>query len=238
MKYFLILSVLFGVSCAHNPQEKFLMGNLYYQKAPEVKALSRQAYNSATDYLLKNVVRKKSKQCIVLDIDETVLDNSPYQGWLYKNQENYRSKTWEKLVMLEKAKALPGSLEFIKLAMKKGVRVLYVTNRKQHLVEATLNNLSHLGLKVNPQDIIGRTTTSSKVERRKDLSKGCEVAMLIGDSLADFDPVFEGSYDLRHQGVESFSKEWGRKFIILPNPMYGDWLKGAGSQKLQSFDEL
>ncbi len=218
-----------------NPQEKFLMGNRYYQNSPEVKALYYQAYNMATHHLLNKVIKKKGKQCIVLDIDETILDNSPYQGWLYKTSNNYSSKTWEEWVNLAKAKDLPGSLAFIKLALKNEVRVLFVTNRKQHLIPATLKNLKNLGLKINDKDIIGRTTTSSKVLRRKQLSKDCEIAMLIGDSLADFGEIFEGDYEGRVHSTHKSSAKWGTEFIILPNPMYGDWVKGAGSLPLRSY---
>lgn len=226
----------FLFSCAHNnPQEKFMMGNRYYQNAPEVKAMYYQAYNIAKSYLKENVLGKKKQQCIVLDIDETVLDNSPYQGWLYKTKNNYSSATWEEWVHEAKALALPGAVEFIKLAQKNKIRTLFITNRKQHLVSSTLKNLKLVGLEVEEKDIVGRTTTSSKEQRRKEMSRGCEIAMLIGDSLADFGEMFEGPHNLRVQATHKYAKNWGGKFIILPNPMYGDWVRGAGSLPLKSF---
>lgn len=213
------------------------MANLYYQKAPEVRALYYQGYNAAIDFLKKNARKKKrTDRCIVMDVDETILDNSPYQGWLFENKDTYSSKTWEAWVAKEAAEAVPGSLEFYQFARKHGYKIYLVTNRKAHLKDATLNNLRKAGFNVEAKDMIGRTNTSSKVERRNNMTKNCEVVLLAGDSLADFHEKFEGSVEEREKALHDFKDDWGRKFIVFPNPMYGDWTRKEASRPLDSFE--
>lgn len=239
--FLVVLLVQFGVSCGalektKNPQEKFIMANLFYQKAPEVKALYYQGYNAAIDYLKSHSKKSRAKnKCIVMDIDETILDNSPYQGWLFENKESYTSRTWEAWVAKESAKAVPGSLAFYKYALKKGYKIYLITNRKAHLMEATINNMRKAGFKVDPKDMIGRTNTSSKVERRNRLTKNCKLVLLAGDSLADFDERFEGSAEEREKALHQLADRWGRKYIIFPNPMYGDWTRKEAKNPLDSF---
>jgi 5'-nucleotidase (lipoprotein e(P4) family) len=116
-RLFILISVASIGSCSStnktNPQEKFKMATLYFQRAPEVKALYYQAYNGAKKYLDERLGQSKGKQCVVLDIDETVLDNSPYQGWLYQNNASYSSLTWENWVNKGIASAHPGVVDFI-----------------------------------------------------------------------------------------------------------------------------
>lgn len=184
LKFLIALPLV--VSCSalqRNPQEKFKMATSYFQNSPEVKALYYQAFNAAKDRL-KPI--RKGKGCVVLDVDETVLDNSPYQGWLYENKLSYTDKTWEQWVNKGTAKALPGALSFIKDAQKKKYRVYFITNRKKHLEDVTYKNLIDLGLKFPRRDLIGRDKTSSKVERRNQMTKGCQLTLLAGDSLGDF----------------------------------------------------
>lgn len=236
-----VLSLIFllgcsGVSSTNNPQYKFQMANLYYQKSPEVKALYYQGYNAAIDFLRKTSYKNKSKnKCVVMDVDETILDNSPYQGWLTENKQSYSSKTWEAWVALEKAKAVPGSLSFYQYAQKKGYKIYLITNRKAHLMDFTLNNLRAQGFKVDGKDMIGRTNTSSKVERRAEFTKKCQLVLLAGDSLADFHERFEGDISEREKALHDFKNDWGRKFIVFPNPMYGDWTRKEAKQVLDSF---
>lgn len=230
----LFFCILISGCAQTNPQKKFLMANLYYQKAPEVKALYYQGYNAATDYLKK---RKSARgQCIVMDVDETILDNSPYQGWLFDHKQSYTSKTWEAWVAKEVAPSVPGAVEFYRYAKKRGFKVYLITNRKKHLTEFTINNLKKVGIAVSRDEIIGRDKTSSKVERRQDFTKKCQLVLLAGDSLADFHERFEGSPEERKKALDDFKDRWGRDFIVFPNPMYGDWTRKEAKEPLSSFE--
>lgn len=232
-KAFLLgFATFLAYSCAHkNPQTKYMMAASYFQNSPEVKALYYQAYNAAKDRLVQ---KRKGKGCVVLDVDETILDNSPYQGWLYKNKASYTDETWEQWVNKGTAKALPGSVSFIKAAQKKNYRVYLITNRKKHLEDITYKNLLDVGIKVPRKDLIGRGKTSSKVERRAKLTKGCDLTILAGDSLGDFGGRFEGSIEERNKALHDASEWWGRRFFILPNPMYGDWTRKEGKLPLKA----
>lgn len=233
-KLIFIFIFIFLCGCAHNPQDKFLMGNLYFQKSSEVKALSLQAFNAASDNL-KRLKNDKVNQCIILDVDETILDNSLYQGWLFKARENYSSKTWDDWVLTANASAVPGAVNFIEKAKSMGFKTVFITNRKSYLKNATLNNLSKVGVKVERDDLLLRTITSSKVDRRSAIEKTCRIEMLIGDSMADFSEVFEGTHSERIKKVSELKEDFGRRYFVLPNPMYGDWIRKIEGQNLKSY---
>lgn len=240
---FLIISItsslFFGCSNLEkeNPQEKFKMATLYFQRSPEVKALYYQAYNSAKRYLTE-VASKQSKtqQCVVLDVDETIFDNSPYQGYLYDNKDSYTSKTWEMWVHKGIAEALPGVVDFVHFAQKNKFEIYLITNRKLHLEDVTYQNLVSVGIEVPRDHLIGRGSTSSKVERRKEIRSKCNLVLMAGDSLADFHEDFEGSVEERATAVHKHKSLWGTRFIVLPNPMYGDWVRKSGSLPLKGIN--
>ncbi len=237
LRLFILISVASIGSCSSlnkkNPQEKFKMATLYFQRAPEVKALYYQAYNGARKYLNERIDQSKGKQCVVLDIDETVLDNSPYQGWLYQNKATYSSLTWESWVNRGIAVALPGVVDFIHYAQKQKVAIYLITNRKHHLEDITFKNLISVGIKVPRDHLVGRHKTSSKVVRRNNIAKKCQIVLMAGDSLADFHEDFEGSVEARSEAVHKFKALWGNKYIVLPNPMYGDWVRKSGRLPLK-----
>ncbi|MCR9206061.1 MAG: 5'-nucleotidase, lipoprotein e(P4) family, partial [Halobacteriovoraceae bacterium] len=229
----LFFVVLLLGSCAHNPQEPFLKGTLYFQQAAEVKALYLQAYNVAGWELERLTQKSRKKYCVVLDVDETVLDNSPYQGWLYHNKTTYSHETWDRWVAKKEGKALPGAVEFIHSAQKMGVKPLLITNRRSHLEQATFENLKAVGIHVSRNQVIGRADEHSKEGRRNKNSNNCEIAMLIGDVLSDFSTAFEGSHKERLENLKRLKGEFGKKYFILPNPMYGDWHRRIGKESLK-----
>jgi 5'-nucleotidase (lipoprotein e(P4) family) len=238
MKTFLslTLSILFSllfVSCAHkeNPQERFYYGTLYFQKSGEVKAHYLQVYNMASD-VLKSKMRnfKGQRACVILDADETIMDNSPYQGWLYENNAVYTNETWDRWVRSGQAKLLPGVKDFFETMKQLGVTPYILTNRKSYLMDATLSNLSSLGIRLEREQIMGRGKIHSKKERRAVVEKNCKVLLLIGDNLSDFNDDFASK---RVQGVFKNQRHFGRDYFILPNPMYGDWIKNEGKEGLE-----
>ena len=67
---------------------------------------------------------------VILDIDETLLDNSRYQVWMLKNNQSFSTKTWNQFCAAQVSTAVPGALEFTKYADSKGVKIFYITNRR------------------------------------------------------------------------------------------------------------
>ncbi|MDE2088234.1 MAG: acid phosphatase, partial [Xanthomonadaceae bacterium] len=70
---------------------------------------------------------------VVLDIDETVLDNSPYQARLVKSGGAYDETSWAAWCKEERARALPGALAFTRFAAAHGIAVIYLSNRAKDL---------------------------------------------------------------------------------------------------------
>ena len=220
----LLLALLF-VSCAHQSgQDHLTMATLWTQKAGEAKALSYQAFNIAKIELKKQLRRKNKKQlAVVVDVDETVLDNSPFQARGILTNSSYPDG-WREWIDAAEAKPLPGAVEFLNYANKRGVAVFYITNRKQIGHEATIKNLKAVGFPVNPEHVMCRTNTSSKTERRDEVLKKYKIALLMGDNLGDFSEIFElNDVDKRNSLVDDNKNHFGSKFIVLPNAMYGNW---------------
>ena len=212
---------------AGSPNEFMVMGVLYEQKAAEFKALCYQAYNVAKlmiDNKLKDKTIKK-KKCIIVDIDETVLDNSPFEAKCILEGTSY-PKYWKEWVDLGSAKPMPGAVEFLTYALTKGVETFYVTNRTQDERDVTLKNLKTFGFPyVDTIHLITKNDkVSSKEIRRNKIAGKYDILLLIGDNLADFSAVYDNqSIDKRFSATDSLKNEFGKKFIVIPDAMYGDW---------------
>ncbi len=202
------------------------MAVLYQQKAAEAKALYYQAYNLAQMMLDKDLENKsfKGKRAVVVDIDETILDNSPFEAAMITRNAQFPDD-WSKWTEMAKADALPGAVDFLTYAANKGVDVYYVTNRSLNEREATIKNLiAEKFPMADTNHVITKVDESSKVNRRNKIMKTHRIVLLMGDNLTDFDGVFDkASIESRAKSVEDLKAEFGKKFILLPNPMYGDW---------------
>jgi 5'-nucleotidase (lipoprotein e(P4) family) len=226
----LILLVVFGSFKADKPiiseNDHLTLAVLYQQHAPEYRALCYQAYNLASVRIQQIVKRKGSAEglAIVLDLDETVLDNSPYEAKCILENINYPVK-WKEWCELAIAEPVPGSVEFINLAASLGVQVVYISNRKEELREATKKNLVAIGLPdTNDDYLLLRDAESAKEERRQKIAAKYEIVLLIGDNLNDFSEVFENSRgEGRMAKTDDMKRSFSEKFIVLPNAMYGDW---------------
>jgi len=212
-----------------------LQALLWYQTSGELIALYHQGYSLARLMLDKKLPEKKrGKQkklspALIVDIDETILNNSPFQGMLLQRNTEYSDSLWLEWIKSAKAEALPGALEFLKYAESKGVTVFYLSNRYEGAQkEKTRQNLERLGFP-NTRDtsfMLFRNDVSSKEARRTEISKNYEILLLCGDNLSDFSYVFDNrDKNNRIDSVDKYRHKFGETFIVLPNPMYGDWEK-------------
>lgn len=227
LSYNFVLLFLFSCSSGGKKEQMAYMeaATLWMQNAAEVRALTYQAYNAAR-MTLNLELRKKHKKplAIILDIDETVLDNSPYQARNILEGRAYDDDNWSQWIEDAKARSVAGAVEFLNFAQSKGVTIFYVSNRKVKNFEATFENMKKVGLPIKKENLFLRTHTNSKDKRRKDIIKKYDVVLYIGDTLADFATEFEDkNTNERNILADHFRREFGAKFIILPNPMYGDW---------------
>ena len=208
-------------------KEHLVLATLWQQQAAEYRALCHQAYNIATkrlDWLLKNKSTDKPL-AIIADIDETVLDNSPYASKLIREDVNYERETWFEWGRKESAEPVPGSLAFFQYADKQGVAVFYVSNRMYSQLTETINNLQKLGFpQAQATNVMLRTAESGKEARRQEIMKDHTVVMLLGDNLSDFNHAFDDKSTVeRNALVEQFRERFGSEYIVFPNPTYGDW---------------
>lgn len=168
---------------------------------------------------------RKKPRAVVVDIDETVLDNSPAQAFAVKNRAPFNLKDWYAWGEMRKAKAIPGAVEFANYAVSKGVKIFYVSNRDEAQKQATIDNLKNAGFQdVSAENVILRDKESSKEPRRQMISGKYRIAVLLGDNLNDLSNVFERkSVADRFAEVDKLKNDFGSRFIVLPNAMYGDW---------------
>jgi len=234
-KYTIILLsvILFGfTSCQPKVEQqekndkKLMMATLYVQQAAEFNALNHQAYNIGKlrlDQILETNISDK-KLAIVVDIDETVLDNSPFEAKSILENTSY-PLYWAEWCNLAKAESVAGALEFLSYAAEKGVETFYISNRKVEFYEATLSNLISNGFPfADTTHLLLRTSTSDKEPRRSIVKENYDIVLLFGDNLGDFSNIFDDKSTAERNALTEENKaEFGNRFIVLPNPMYGAW---------------
>lgn len=212
-------------SYAQSAQNEFMVSGTLWTQSAEARALSYQAYNWAKirlDEKLKSMPSGK-KAAVVLDVDETVLDNSPYQVELIRNGERFPIG-WKEWIRKESAKPVAGAVEFCRHAHAKGVAVFYITNRDLDDFPPTLRNLKKLGFPVTKDTLLMRKEVSDKTARRELIAIKHDILLLVGDMLNDFDNLFyKKSVAERAKNVDKMKNNWGDRFIMIPNAMYGDW---------------
>src|SRR5713226_573147 len=204
---------------------------LWQQSSGERRALSYQAFALARMMLdrdLRMNRRLRKPRAVIVDLDETILDNGLNEGMQVRNHVNFNQKDWTAWVNRAEATATPGSVEFLNYAAARGVTVFYITNRNDIQKQGTATNLKKLGFpNVNDQTLLVQTDPkkSSKEPRRQSVGAKYRIVLLMGDDLNDFAKVFEDSktVESRIAAADRFKEEFGKRFIVLPNAMYGDW---------------
>lgn len=220
---------------------------LWVQRAAEYDAVAQTVYRAAADEL--DVALKEPNwdalvptergnaatglpPAVVMDVDETVLDNSPYQARLVHDDASYDETTWDLWVAEKKAKPVPGVVDFAKAAAAKGVTILYISNRAVHLKDATIANLKAVGMPVKDDSVfLGLGTFvegceqdgSEKNCRRKLAGQKYRVLMQFGDQLGDFAQIVANTPKDRDGLYDEYADWFGERWFMLPNPTYGSW---------------
>ncbi len=201
------------------------MAVAWYQTSAECKALYLQGYNIARRNLDQDLAQASAQpRAIILDIDETVLDNSPYQAYNALHDEQFPDY-WNDWVNAAKAKLVPGAKDFLNYANQNGVQIYYVSDRSTGQLKATKKNLANQGLPQATDDhiLLKGKNDKSKETRRQAIEKNNNVIMFFGDSLTDMNDPKSPSVKDRYQDVMENANQFGSKYIILPCPMYGGW---------------
>lgn len=234
----LVCFIIFLGACAPTrkagnlPKESALIphgkiwSSVFQQRAAEYKALCDQAYNIARLRLEEALQKPSSKPlAIITDIDETILDNSPYAVQQGLQGKDYEPDSWYEWTEKGMADTLSGALSFFNYAASRNVEIFYITNREEQERKGTLKNLQAFHFPfADDKHLILKQTISSKEERREKVATDYNIILLIGDNLADFSNLFDKkTEEERNKNVQLLSSEFGRKFIILPNANYGGW---------------
>jgi acid phosphatase len=245
-----VAAVMLLSACA-TPDPR-LYSTLWLQTAAEYRAEALETYAAAearldealTDPTWTAVLEGTEgysglPPAVILDIDETVLDNAPFQGELILEDTPFDPARWDEWVAKESAAAIPGALAFTQKAVDRGIAVFYVTNRscpdgpgaaacpqETH----TVNNLRQLGFpEVAPERVLLKREQpgwgSEKDSRRRFLAEHHRILMLVGDDLGDFLPGVKGGISpaRRKDLVDRYEDRWGRMWFLIPNPVYGSW---------------
>ncbi|MFC5582260.1 5'-nucleotidase, lipoprotein e(P4) family [Rhodanobacter terrae] len=169
---------------------------------------------------------------VVLDVDETVLDNSPFAARMVKGGAEYNEAEWAAWCKETRARALPGAVEFTQFAARHGIAVIYISNRAKDLDQATLANLRQAGFPVSgPQAFLGLGTVvdgceqdgSEKGCRRQLIARHYRVLMQFGDQIGDFVDVIANTADGRRRAVADYLPWVGTRWFVFPNATYGSW---------------
>ena len=166
---------------------------------------------------------------VVLDVDETLLDNSLYQVWMMKNNQTFSTKTWNEFCAAQVSLAIPGAVDFTKYADSKGVKVFYITNRDASTEKDTRANMEKLGFpmggNVDTFMMQGeqKESGSAKGTRRAVVAKDYRILLNMGDNFGDFDDRYRTSEIDRMKAFESDQAYWGKQWLMIANPTYGSF---------------
>jgi len=167
---------------------------------------------------------------VILDVDETVLDNSAYQAWNVLAGTSFEPATWTSFVNAKMSVPIPGAVEFTQYAASRGVAVYYVTNRTKEEEPATRENLAAYGFPLGGGNVDTILTAqeqpdwrSAKSTRRAVVARDHRILLLIGDNFGDFVDAYRGTEAERQQVFEANKDRWGRDWIVVANPTYGSF---------------
>lgn len=183
---------------------------------------------------------------VVVDIDETLLDNVPLNARDILTHQVYSYDRWNTWVDQAKAQALPGAVEFLQAADKKGITVYYITNREHSQVQATVNNLRLRGFPVERNEqVLAASTPTGQCEqagygkncRRQWVASHARVLMLAGDSFGDFVQAEHNTLADQRKAAAPYLAWLGQRWFLLPNPTYGNWYSAPyGDQEKLPFE--
>ena len=198
----------------------------WVRESKEYVALCNQVYANAIDKLKDTISPNNyslniinNNYAVVMDLDETVLDNSDYQVELYNKNEQYNPDSWDEWVVKEDAKLVPGAYDYISFLRNHNIQIIFISNRMHKRLQETKNNMLELGIySDNDIYLLRLDRADKKTIRRAEIFnstgrmkgfKQFEIIQYLGDAIGDFEVD-----NLDRFGLDQF---------VFPNPMYGKW---------------
>jgi 5'-nucleotidase (lipoprotein e(P4) family) len=198
----------------------------WVRSSAEYGAVLAQTYRLATTAIERRAAgHQPGAWAVAVDADETLISNSQQSKEAALGAPGPFEEQWDAWVERREAPVLPGARRFLERVRELGGRIAVVTNRRQRHCPQTVDNLQALEL---PFDIVlCRTDERSKELRWRSVEDGTaspdlpplEILMWVGDNIHDFPGLDQ---ELRFAGPEALS-EFGDRFFVLPNPLYGSW---------------
>ncbi len=171
---------------------------------------------------------------VIVDVDETVLDNSPFEARMVRDNATFDATAWNAWVRQASARPLPGALEYAKFAFAHGATVFYISNRDALQTDSTRANLAADGFPLTQDAVLNQGAVTPGCVPRVPGDKGCRrklvaqhyrVLAMFGDQLGDF---VDGAYAdnaTRAERIAPYRDWFGERWFALPNPVYGSWQK-------------
>jgi len=200
----------------------------WVQQAAEYTASVLQTYRAATARVEREAAaRSRDTWAVVLDADETVISNATYQAERGRQGLAYSTESWHAWVLRRESTPLPGARAFLARIRELGGRIAIVTNRLQSECADTQAVFARDRLIYDIMLCRPDGSPSDKNPRFESVAKGTTAAggppltivAFIGDNILDFPST---SQAMRAQGEGAFA-EFGVRWFMLPNPMYGSW---------------
>ena len=222
------------------------MAVAWKQTAAEYQALYYQAFNIAKIRIDQAIADHKEGDkplCIITDVDDTIMLHNDYWGYLIANDYDFfDDPVWDARVPENTCTAAPGALELLNYCKENGVEVFYVTNRNQGdgTYQMAIDNLNALSFPyVDTDHVIVQIETSNKETPQLEIAEEYNVILLMGDNLNDFKRAYYVSdVDERSALMEADKHLFGDRFILLPNPTDGHWIRAIfGDSEPPATDE-
>jgi 5'-nucleotidase (lipoprotein e(P4) family) len=215
---------------------EMLNATLWQHTSAEYECAVQQAYRLARENLDKALADKQWNAAleqqgntttlppaVLLDLDETVIDNTGYEVRIIRELGQYSPESFAQWCESAEAPGISGAAEFLEYAASRQVEVFYYSARKEALRRCTARNLRVLGLPFADDSHLLLDDGTSKSEYRSMLASKYRLLLLVGDNLEDFIDGSKSGSGARRELAKRYAGRWGREWIILPNPMYGHW---------------
>lgn len=212
-----------------NPGLAIVNASLWNQSAAEYDAAALSAWNGARRAIEAGLAQSDARPAaVILDADETTLDNTEFEARMVHMGKTYDSAEWSRWIVEADARAVPGSVEFLQWAASRGVTPFYITNRKADEEAGTTENLRKLGFPLNADSVLVRGerpewASRDKTPRRDWVASQYRVLAVIGDDLNDFVNTQGATASQRDALVAANAGKWGSTWFVIPNPIYGSW---------------
>lgn len=226
-------------------QNPLLWAAAWSATSAEFGALCFQAFNLATlrvDQALEQSPQDKPL-AVIADIDNTIFHAASYWGYLIKEGKDFfEDASWDRWIPKNLITLVPGALEFLKHCEAHGVEVFYVTNRDQgeETFGYALRQLQYLELPYADEDHLRVfRDTSDKSPAREAIADSHNLVVLLGDNLNDYKrDYYVTDIDERYALMQRDRKDYGSKFVLLPNATDGHWVRAIfGESEPAASDE-